>query len=248
MTVRNEYLDHYLRALEHQAQHDERRHQGRPDFYCFSCHDAGLGWRPHPGCDTEGVRRGLQTHYSWAVPNDAALDAIAEHSPNGVVEIGAGGGYWAKLLRARGVDVIAYDPDPDGGTPNANGQGGWHDGTRWSEVLLGDHTSVTGHPDRTLFLCWPSYDWAWTDQVLDLYEGSTVVYVGEGHGGCTGTERMHRLLGGESYCWHDAEDKAEGLCDCDTTTAARFKEVRGVEIPQWYGLHDSLHIYERVAA
>jgi hypothetical protein len=29
-----------------------------------------------------------------------------------VVEVGAGTGYWAALLRARGVDVVAYDVRP----------------------------------------------------------------------------------------------------------------------------------------
>ena len=33
-----------------------------------------------------------------------------EHSP--LVEVGAGTGYWAALLRGRGARVFAYDRDP----------------------------------------------------------------------------------------------------------------------------------------
>ena len=41
----------------------------------------------------------LVMKYAWAVPNDAALDALAHLGP--IVEVGAGTGYWAKLLRDR---------------------------------------------------------------------------------------------------------------------------------------------------
>ncbi len=187
-------------------------------------------------------RRELAYVYSWAIPNDAALRTIAEHGP--VVEIGAGGGYWAKLLLEAGVDVVAYDPDPiGGGRREDGGYDGWHDGTRWSEVLVGDHAAVAAYPDRTLLLVWPSYELPWTDQVLDAYRGDTVIYVGEGGGGCTGTSRMHQILGGyDSGCWHYGDDK----CDCAPPEPARFKEVGEVEIPQWAGIHDRLFVHKRI--
>src|SRR3990167_7191971 len=61
-------------------------------------------------------RNALVDEYSWAIPNDAALRAIAECGP--VFEVGAGGGYWAYCLRALGVDVIATDPDPPPSSTN----------------------------------------------------------------------------------------------------------------------------------
>lgn len=48
---------------------------------------------------------------AYAVPSDAALAAIVGLQLP-VVECGAGTGYWAKLLRARGVVVAAYDIAP----------------------------------------------------------------------------------------------------------------------------------------
>ena len=54
----------------------------------------------------------LRRAYAWAVPSHEALSAIAEASPRGVVEIGAGTGYWAYELRDRGVSVAAYDIAP----------------------------------------------------------------------------------------------------------------------------------------
>ncbi|CEG41978.1 uncharacterized protein PHALS_12285 [Plasmopara halstedii] len=45
--------------------------------------------------------------YSWAIPDERALQIIKHYGP--IVEMGAGSGYWARLLQLRGVDVIAYD-------------------------------------------------------------------------------------------------------------------------------------------
>lgn len=228
----NPYLDAYLA----QVRHEQNAPGCLPRLHRA---DQADGWCGRIGSCPDCRSRGdMVRAYSWAIPNDAALTAIADHGP--IVEIGAGGGYWTKLLRDRGVDVVAYDPDPIGGSSGE--RKGWHDGTRWSHVETGDHTAVTAHPDRTLLLVWPSYDEPWTDAVIDLYGGNTVIYVGEGPGGCTGTGRLHTLLGDEPYCWHDDED----TCHCGTGVEARFKQVAEVRIPQWGGIHDRLGVYERI--
>lgn len=159
----NPYLDAYRAAAAHQAVNDPRSLvDGRPWLCCM--------------CDTcRGLARsqsftGPRTRYAWAVPNDTALDTIAAHSPGGVLELGAGAGFWAMLLRARGVDVLAFDPDPAGTV-------GWHNGHRWTGVGWGDHTAAAEHPGRTLLLCWPLR--AWASEAVALYRGATVVYVGQ---------------------------------------------------------------------
>src|SRR3712207_5908989 len=58
-------------------------------------------------------RRQLTRTYAWAIPNQAAIDAIADLAEGrGVMEVGAGTGYWAALLRQAGVDVIPTDAAP----------------------------------------------------------------------------------------------------------------------------------------
>jgi hypothetical protein len=188
-----EYLDVWTAALAHQREHEVNRLTPdmltagadvrkllvpKPNRLCTACaieHQSDQGF-------FDDVH-----HYAWAVPTESALAEIRAYSPRGIVEIGAGGGYWAMLLRERGVDVVAYDPDPAG--PNT-----WHDGRCWSAVLAGDHTAVVEHPERTLMLCWPEQHAKWSAEAVELYAGATVVYVGEDADGITGCARMHDLL------------------------------------------------------
>lgn len=165
--------DHYeaahAAAIQHQRECDPR---GVPD---------GRPWLTCMGDPCRGRARadgftGLRTTYAWAIPNQAALDTIARHSPRGVVEIGAGGGYWAKLLREAGLDVIAYDIDPDGHL-------GWHHAPHggWSHVNHGTNDAAARHPDRTLLLCWPDSP-IWATNAVDKYHaagGHTVIYIGQ---------------------------------------------------------------------
>ena len=77
------------------------------------------------------------------------------------------------------------------------------------------------YPDRSLLLIWPPYSEPMAANALRAYAGRTVIYVGEDDGGCTGDEEFHRIL------------------------AEEWKESEGIAIPQWWGLHDALWIYER---
>lgn len=129
------------------------------------------------------ARRVYVVRYAWAIPNDAALEVLARLAP--IVEVGAGGGYWAGMLRARGVDVLAYDRRP-ASLP-------WAD-RAWSTVER-DGEGVAGeHPGRTLFLCWPPLGEPMAANALRAYRGRHVVYVGEGPGGCTADDSFHDLL------------------------------------------------------
>ena len=115
----------------------------------------------------------LRRTYAWAIPTRAALECIARHSPHGVVEVGAGTGYWAHLLASRcGVDVAAYDETPcidtsAGIEDHASGEkreevlNGFHalvtsgNALPFTHVLRGDAAIAADHPQRALLLCWP---------------------------------------------------------------------------------------------
>ena len=124
----------------------------------------------------------LCTNFAWAVPNEAAIQAIASLNQP-ILEIGAGTGYWAWLLTQRNVDIAAYDLVDS------------HDGEkhRFRHGLVQDggveQVSCEDHAGRTLMLCWPDIvgDEASTDadrgsfgvDTLKAYKGGTVIYVGE---------------------------------------------------------------------
>ncbi|MGH7743334.1 MAG: methyltransferase domain-containing protein [Candidatus Dormibacteria bacterium] len=236
-----EYFDLYQEMRTHQRDHHNSLwsllgDQQNPQEHCTEC----LLEKAHTSNPADiPERASLRKHYSWAIPNEEALDVIAKHSPHGVVEIGAGGGYWATLLQQRGVDVVAYDPAPENSK--------WHHGT-WTVVHSGDHRVAADHPTRTLLLCWPSYREPWAAKALEYYAGDTVIYIGEGCGGCTGDNRFHALLGNSPHCSHYDDDYNTLPCphDCLSKLPPRFEQVENVDIPQWFGLHDGLRVYRRL--
>ena len=137
--------------------------------------------------DLDGRRRELASRFSWAIPTEAALGLIGDHGP--LLEAGVGTGYWAALSRERGIDVRPTDADPAGHTYHRDGQ-------VWTEVQRSDAVdAVRTWPDRTLLICWPPPDDdAAGYAAVRAYAGDTVLYIGGGEDGPTGTARLHREL------------------------------------------------------
>ena len=84
-----------------------------------------------------------QEIYAWAIPDERALRICEAFSP--IVEIGAGAGYWARLLRDRGVDVAAYDKSV-GDEARAAGV----EARPWTEVRRGGAEALKDHKASTL--------------------------------------------------------------------------------------------------
>jgi hypothetical protein len=126
------------------------------------------------------VRRRLVWAFSWAIPSQEAIRAVAAHGP--LIEIGAGTGYWAWLLGQAGADVLAYDRAVDA-PPH------------WTLVERGGAERVSEHSGRTLLLCWPPMDDPMAAMCLERYRGERVISVGErGEGARTGDARFRELL------------------------------------------------------
>jgi hypothetical protein len=83
-----------------------------------------------------------------------------------IVEIGAGNGYWASLLRDAGCDIVAFDvasiaqPSPSNrgkGGEIKKDRAGQSKAPKWAQVLPGG-PEVLASPvcrSRALFLCYP---------------------------------------------------------------------------------------------
>ena len=167
------------------------------------------GWQDEPDNQRQ-LRQHLTHKYAFGVPGDAALDCLARHGP--LVEIGAGTGYWARCLRERGVEIVAYDVMGDSWRswfrPSILAET-HRDGTRaiearphaehaepvlWTEVLPGGPEELGGHAERTLMLCWPD-PWSGFDEAsLLAYRGGRVAVVGEPGAAGPGSQGFQALL------------------------------------------------------
>lgn len=168
-----------------------------------------------------GKRRRLCKKYAWAIPNPASLDFIAEHTKDtGIIEIGAGNGYWASLLTQLGVlPYTAFDMAP----PHRIHNDWMMVGQKYYDVRIGGTEEVVNYPERTLMLCWPPHNTDMAYDALTAYKGNRFVYIGEGEGGCTGTTEFFELLGRE------------------------WNMVAAHPIAQWDAIHDLIEVYERTA-
>jgi SAM-dependent methyltransferase len=127
-------------------------------------------------------REQLVRKYAWAIPDDEAIKELVKLSP--IFEVGAGNGYWAKLIAEAGGTVICYDICVPEET--------------YFPVYLGGSEVVSkigvDYDNCTLFLCWPPYNDSMASDCLKLYTGNKLVYIGEGYDGCTGDKMFHRIL------------------------------------------------------
>jgi hypothetical protein len=115
--------------------------------------------------------------YGFAVPTEKVLREILKVSPKGIVEIGAGSGYWSKLLQLLGADIIACD-DGSGLYPFKVGAFFPVEPVGYQQMFR-----TKAVHERTLLVVWPSVD---NVKIFNSYKGDTVVYVGEIGEGCTG--------------------------------------------------------------
>ena len=155
--------------------------------------------------------------FAYAVPTPLALDTIAEYGP--IVEIGAGTGYWANLLRSRGVKVAAFDSVP---TTIAGEQNEFHSNVPpFYDVLKAGTAAVRKYSgDHSLFLCFPPPDDTMALDALRLFTGRYVIHVGEWEG-------------------------FTGSLDFETQLFQNFALIRRVELPNWQDTCCDLTIWER---
>lgn len=126
------------------------------------------------GVDNDVSRLELAQRYAYVFPDAPLVTALYELGP--LVEIGAGTGYWARKLRDIGADILAFDKAP----PNGDVPNRYHSrAPTWTEVEPGDHTVLTAHSERALFLCWPPLFSSLGD-CLEFYDGNTVACIGDG--------------------------------------------------------------------
>lgn len=162
--------------------------------------------------DLHELRRAWIRAISFAIPCVEAVSAIAGPP---LLEIGAGGGYWAALAARAGTDVVAADAWPDSRYRQTVGD---HHPV---ETLAAD-LAVAAHPTRDVLCVWPEYRRSWcADAVALMRPGRLLHLIGEPRGGCTGDDLLFDLLD------------------------ERFTPIATTRIPNWPGQHDRLDTFLR---
>jgi hypothetical protein len=157
----------------------------------------------------------LKRKYAYAVPTKEALEIIADHGP--IIEMAAGNGYWAWLLRQTGVKVAAFDK-----SPAASGKDGYFANSHtWTDVAKGSVEQIRKHPNHTLMLVWPPPNDPLALNALSQYKGNRLLYVGETGADYIGSLEFHDKL-------------------ADRWTLSQY-----IELPTFPSYEDALHVYTR---
>jgi len=166
--LQNPYLDEVLRIEPRITINRQARYDFSDKLYSF--------------------RKELVAKFSWAIPNDEAIHAIKtlveQNKLAGLIEIGAGSGYWAWMLEQVSVNTIPIDSFDWEIHRNVK---------HWVPIIHGGPSEAALHSNRALFLCWPPIDEMGL-RALECFAGEWVVLVGENEGGCTGTDEMWEKL------------------------------------------------------
>ena len=186
----------------------------------------------------------LSELFAFALPSCKALNTITQLAPHGVVEVGAGNGLWAEMLRRSGIKVVAID------------DGVRHDGSQpqpFGPVHCGGPEIIaSAGRDPALLLCWPSLELELppfhsngeTDpgpnltalNALRMFEGDILFVVGE-WSGRTG------LLSGLS--WRTSACGQAGGSQFQRAIATGWVFVENVRVPRWPGFADQLYVFRR---
>lgn len=141
----------------------------------------------------------LQAAYAYAIPAPATLEWVKTFAgERSVIELGAGRGYWARMLADNGVTVKAFDSEPPDTAANPSFPDTPGQPPVWFPVGGLDEFASELNEDSVLLLCWPP---GWGDtmasEALALFEsrgGRRMVFIGEPRGGKTGNDAFFDRL------------------------------------------------------
>jgi hypothetical protein len=160
------------------------------------------------------ARRAFVRRFGLTIPCAELVAALSPLSP--LVEIGAGAGALAAMLRAAGGDVVATDPAADGGLLRT-----FRVPTFLPVEPLGGVAAVRAHPDRNVLCAWPSEAERWAfEAAREIAPGRQFALVSDARG-ITGDAALFALL------------------------AEAFEVVGGCDLPQFPNVRDQLTIYRR---
>lgn len=197
----------------------------------------------------------LRRLFSWGVPTSDALNFVqlAVDQEN-MLEVGAGTGYWASLLRQQNVYIIPTDVHPCH-VQGTNGFHCLHSGNvpPFCRVLKGRPAILRKLVDfRYLFICWPPREqdfWLpsleFTNMAfnaLKYFRGETLLFVGEGFS-------QFQRVKYRSCCSAAAHHRCSTAGPAfNHTVLADWRNKGQAVTPKWPGAADTLTLWENTQA
>ena len=119
----------------------------------------------------EIIRHRFAINFAWAIPNRDAIESIyIACGRNKILEICAGNGLWAALLRLRGCKIIATDTFSSHGVIEEN---------NFMQVeKLSAEESVKKYKFPVLMICMPPFDDEFANDALIAFKGNILIYIG----------------------------------------------------------------------
>ena len=195
----------------------------------------------HRGDLFEAEDESAMEKYAWAIPDERALRICEHFGP--LVEMGAGAGYWARLLRERGVAITAYDKDV-GEDCKAAGVCA----KPFTKIDKGGPEMLSLFPNATLLMIYPD-DYEQTDDLtlsmasLQNYHGDTVIHVGEWLGSTLTLSMEGQETPDNVYPWGRSTSP-----DFQIVMEASFHRVLQVPLPNWGSVRNLLTVWKRTTS
>ena len=171
------------------------------------------------------IRDPFVRSFSWAIPYSSTLAKLGTSLKgySRILEVGAGTGLWAHLLKElHGIPVIPTD--------QSDGNYDRHKQYRYCSVEVIDSVAaIAKHDPEVLLLIWapfsdpgsPFPEPPMATNSLKAFKGNLLVWVGEGHGGCNGDDSFFKELD------------------------ENWEYVDQISMPRWYQINDECVIYQR---
>ena len=184
-------ITHYMLGLERGTA--PGTHAALDNAWNSAWYATRLNGRDHAKtADRIDERQRLQRDRGYATLCAESLACIDRYTAGRrIVDIGAGAGHLARVLRANARDVAALDLGPEGGyIETAASDVTNAEALQWLDAELG--------PDDAVLLCWPPgaysvHNYLGHDTLARLGPHNQVIYIGEDDDGCTATPGFHTL-------------------------------------------------------
>ena len=211
------------------------------------------------------IQGSIEHSIGFAIPTREALDVIVKHaSPHGIVEMGAGTGYWAAKLREHGANMLAFDRDP----PTDDKSNPFFGAGLYAEVHRGDAASLLRAsaewpdlPKRTLLMVWPNNPDLFDNQHLVAAPHRAALQKSSAAAPPWDAECLSCYLaaGGQSVVYAGEREenvpvsKPGAQPDCGLSASRRFQRmlhehfvlVERVSLPSWWLHVDDLTVWRR---